>query len=82
MRNIWIALTVLLLTAVSCSEPELGLKDECFSNNYALSTLNGSGIVGGERDQYTDFGENPFINAAEDPISTLALMLTELRMPT
>lgn len=73
MRNLWIALTVLLLTAVSCSEPELGLKDECFSNSYALSTLNGSGVVGGEGDQYTDFGENPFISAAEDPISTFGI---------
>ncbi|MCD4709856.1 MAG: von Willebrand factor type A domain-containing protein [Bacteroidales bacterium] len=73
MRNLWIATATLLLTTVSCSEPELGVNDEFYSKNYALSSLNGSGVYGGEGDQYTDFGENPFISAAEDPISTFGI---------
>ncbi|MBN2699652.1 MAG: von Willebrand factor type A domain-containing protein [Bacteroidales bacterium] len=67
MKRIFIALSILSIIAVACSEVEYGL------NTYdSLGKFNSSG-EGGEGDRYTDYGENPFIKANEDPVSTFGV---------
>jgi Ca-activated chloride channel homolog len=73
MKNQWIAFVILLLSASSCSEPKLGVNDEYLSKSSALNFSNGTGNAGGEGDLYTDFGENPFFRAAENPVSTFGI---------
>jgi len=62
----------MVLSAFSCSEPFL---EEGPLNSRAdgLHGLNNNGYSGGEGDQYSDYGENPFINASENPVSTFAI---------
>ena len=66
-------LTVMALSAFSCSEPDLVMNDGLNAQADGLYGLNKNGYNGGEGDQYTDFGENPFINASEDPVSTFGI---------
>jgi Ca-activated chloride channel family protein len=73
MKNLWILLTVMALSAFSCSEPDSVMNDGLYSKADGLYGLTNNGYSGGEGDQYTDFGENPFINASEDPVSTFGI---------
>jgi len=73
MKNLWIVLTVMALSAFSCSEPELVMSDGLNAQANGLYGLNSTGYKGGEGDQYTDFGENPFISASENPVSTFGV---------
>lgn len=73
MKNLWVLLTVMALSAFSCSEPDLVMNDGLNAQAGGLYGLNKNGYSGGEGDQYTDFGENPFINASENPLSTFGI---------
>ncbi|MEA3462384.1 MAG: von Willebrand factor type A domain-containing protein [Bacteroidota bacterium] len=73
MKNLWILLTIMALSAFSCSEPNLIMNDGLNSQSDGLYGLTNNGYRGGEGDQYTDFGENPFINASENPVSTFGI---------
>lgn len=73
MKNLWIFLTVITLSAFSCTEPKLGLEDGLNSQYAGACGLCNDGYGGGEGDQYTDYGENPFVNASENPVSTFGI---------
>ena len=66
MKKLFIVLTLFAL-AGACSEIESGLKDGPYLDNYAGERLEGGG------DQYTDYGENPFVRAGENPVSTFGI---------
>ncbi|MFO7933802.1 MAG: von Willebrand factor type A domain-containing protein [Bacteroidales bacterium] len=70
MKNSAITFVFLALLAAACSDPVYDLKNGAFSAEYALydgTNRDGTG------DQYTDYGENPFISAGEDPVSTFGI---------
>jgi Ca-activated chloride channel family protein len=73
MKNLWILMTILALSAFSCSEPDFEAELGLNSKSDGLYGFTTNGYRGGEGDQYTDFGENPFINASEDPVSTFGI---------
>ncbi len=72
MKNICLTLTIAALLINSCSELEPEPNDGLYSKSFACCNGGESGFTGGG-DQYTDFGENPFIKAAEDPLSTFGI---------
>lgn len=61
------------LSAFSCSKPDLESGNMINSQYDGLYGLNKNGYMGGEGDQYTDFGENPFVKASENPVSTFGI---------
>jgi len=73
MKNPWILMTVLALSIFSCSEPDLLFDAGASPKSDGLYGLYGDGNRGGEGDRYTDFGENPFIKASENPVSTFGI---------
>jgi len=72
MKNICLTLTIAALLINSCSELEPEPVDGLYSKSFACCNGGESGFTGGG-DQYTDFGENPFIKADEDPLSTFGI---------
>ena len=71
MKNFSIALILAAFVAGGCSEIEFGQKDSTLSANclYGFAAED----RGLEGDQYTDFGENPFVKAGVDPVSTFGV---------
>lgn len=70
MKNLCIALTLVALVTGGCSEIDYGLKDE--AGFVTCAGING-GTQEGAGDRYNDYGENPFISAGEDPVSTFGI---------
>lgn len=73
MKNLWILLTIMALSAFSCSEPNLEVENGPNSTYDGLYGFSNGAYNGGDGDQYTDFGENPFISASENPVSTFGI---------
>jgi len=67
MKYAPLAIAFLALFAAACSEKEY------FLNSGPYSFDNSAGLQNGEGDRYTDYGENPFVSAAEDPVSTFGV---------
>ena len=70
MKNSGIAIALLALLTAACSEPEYDLFNKGY---YAECALCNGNFEDGTGDQYTDYGENPFVSAGEDPVSTFGI---------
>jgi Ca-activated chloride channel family protein len=70
MKNSLITFTCLVLLAAACSDPLYELYNKSY---YADGALSAGNLENGSGDRYTDYGENPFISAAEDPVSTFGI---------
>ena len=74
MKDLYISLTILALLASGCSEEKYGLNESLYSLNASYaSQRDGALNEEGEGDRYTDYGENPFVKANQDPVSTFGI---------
>ncbi|MFC2115868.1 von Willebrand factor type A domain-containing protein [Bacteroidota bacterium] len=76
MKTLCISLTFAALVFGACTE--LVTVDEAGTNSnknamFASGAESGDRAGDGEGDRYTDYGENPFILASEDPVSTFGI---------
>jgi Ca-activated chloride channel family protein len=65
-----LTIAILIISAVSCSEEDYSAKDTSLSGAYNYPEED---AYYGSDDKYTDYAENPFVNAGEQPISSFAI---------